>query len=289
MFRFGSRLSGVSLGLVPAGEAVVGNLPAVAGSGASGKYWVAAQAARRSGGASAAALRSLSAGEACGRPNARLYGTEAGKEDGNGGKDDGGDDGEDDDEKTKNNADNADAPDAGPEAAAEASPEDRIAELEEAVKEAEGKYLRALAEQETLRIRTRRDVDDAKEFGIKKFAEDALDVADNLERALDQVPEHERDRGTATHPDLAVLYEGVKMTHDILLHVFERNGVRPFESLDQAFDPDIHMAMVEIPDPTRDAGVVAHVMKKGYKIGDRVLRAAEVGVSKAVPGSEGSA
>jgi molecular chaperone GrpE len=143
--------------------------------------------------------------------------------------------------------------------------------------EARDKMLRTLAEMENLRKRTAREVSDARTYGISGFARDVLDIADNLQRALDAVPVEAR---AAADPGLKALIEGVELTERSLHNALEKNGVRKFDPVGEKFDPNVHQAMYEIPDPSVPAGTIAQVIQSGYMIGERVLRPALVGVAK---------
>jgi molecular chaperone GrpE len=143
--------------------------------------------------------------------------------------------------------------------------------------DARDKMLRTLAEMENLRKRTAREVSDARTYGISGFARDVLDIADNLQRALDAVPAEAR---AAADPGLKALIEGVELTERSLHNALEKNGVRKFDPAGEKFDPNVHQAMYEIPDPSVPAGTIAQVIQSGYMIGDRILRPALVGVAK---------
>lgn len=149
--------------------------------------------------------------------------------------------------------------------------------LAKEVAEARDKMLRTLAEMENLRQRTRREVADAKIYGITGFARDVLDIADNLQRALDAVPPEAR---AAADPGLKALIEGVELTERSLLNALEKNGVKKFDPAGQKFDPNFQQAMYEVPDPSVPSGTVVQVVQAGFMIGERVLRPALVGVSK---------
>jgi molecular chaperone GrpE len=143
--------------------------------------------------------------------------------------------------------------------------------------DARDKMLRTLAEMENLRKRTAREVSDARTYGISGFARDVLDIADNLQRALDAVPVEAR---AAADPGLKALIEGVELTERSLHNALEKNGVRKFDPAGEKFDPNVHQAMYEVPDPSVPAGTIAQVIQSGYMIGERVLRPALVGVAK---------
>ncbi|CCD98001.1 nucleotide exchange factor GrpE [Bradyrhizobium sp. STM 3809] len=143
--------------------------------------------------------------------------------------------------------------------------------------EARDKMLRTLAEMENLRKRTAREVADARMYGITGFARDVLDIADNLQRALDAVPAETRANADA---GLKSLIEGVELTERSLLNTLEKNGVKKFDPTGQKFDPNFQQAMYEVPDASVPSGTVVQVVQAGFMIGERVLRPALVGVSK---------
>jgi molecular chaperone GrpE len=145
------------------------------------------------------------------------------------------------------------------------------------VAEAKDKVLRTLAEMENLRRRTSKEVADARSYGIASFARDVLDIADNLQRALDAVPAEAR---AAADPGLKALIEGVELTERSLHATLEKNGVRKFDPTGEKFDPNFQQAMYEVPDASVPPGTVVQVAQAGYTIGDRVLRPALVGVAK---------
>ena len=143
--------------------------------------------------------------------------------------------------------------------------------------EARDKMLRTLAEMENLRKRTAREVSDARTYGITGFARDVLDIADNLQRALDAVPAEAKANAD---PGLKGLIEGVELTERSLINALEKHGVKKFDPSGEKFDPNFQQAMYEVPDPSVPAGTVVQVVQAGYMIGDRILRPALVGVAK---------
>jgi molecular chaperone GrpE len=142
------------------------------------------------------------------------------------------------------------------------------------------KLLRTLADMENLRRRTQREVADARAYAVTAFARDMLTVADNIHRALESVPEEAKaNMGDA----LKALIEGIELTERDLQKTLERHGVRKLSPEGEKFDPNLHQAMFEIPNPDLPSGSVVQVMQEGYVIGERVLRPAMVGVSKGGP------
>ncbi|MCK7472887.1 MAG: nucleotide exchange factor GrpE [Rhodopseudomonas palustris] len=127
-------------------------------------------------------------------------------------------------------------------------PEPNAAEaIAKELAETRDKMLRTLAEMENLRKRTTREVADARTYGVTSFARDVLEIADNLQRALDAVPAEARDSADA---GLKALIEGVQLTERSLLSALEKNGVKKFDPTGQKFDPNFQQAMYEIPDET---------------------------------------
>lgn len=142
------------------------------------------------------------------------------------------------------------------------------------------KLLRTLAEMENLRRRTEREIADAKAYAVTSFARDMLGTSDNLRRALESVPEEAK---TAADAVFKALHEGVELTERDLLKTLERHGVRKIDPQGEKFDPNLHQAMFEAPDAGVPKGMVSKVVQSGYKIGERVLRPALVGVSAGAP------
>lgn len=169
---------------------------------------------------------------------------------------------------------------ASHEAAPERDVHDVIAALNEENAGLKDKVLRTLAEMENLRRRTEREVADARTYATTNFARDVLNVADNLRRALETVSAEAR---TAAEGSLLAILEGIELTERDLLKTLERHGIRKIEPKGERFDPNLHQAMFEVPDPSVPNGTVREVVQAGYVIGDRVLRPALVGVAKGGP------
>ncbi|MEL7031020.1 MAG: nucleotide exchange factor GrpE [Pseudomonadota bacterium] len=177
---------------------------------------------------------------------------------------------------------------AEPEAEADAAPEDAAEEpveltveqqllaLEVEKQELRDQMLRAMAEMENLRKRSEREKTDARIYAIEKFARDLLSVSDNMARALEALPEAEREALTEGGKGLL---GGIEMTQKELHTVLTRHGVTAIEAEPgAAFDPNLHQAVANIPSEHPN-GTIASLFQAGWKIGDRVLRAAMVAVS----------
>jgi molecular chaperone GrpE len=172
----------------------------------------------------------------------------------------------------------ADGDTAGP------TDEGKVAALVEALSKESAEYkdklLRTLAEMENLRRRTEREIADTRLYGVSAFARDIIAVADNMQRALGALDAELREKADA---GTKALLDGVELTERELLKVLEKHGVKKFDPLGEKFDPNLHQAMYEIPDPSQPAGTVAQVVQPGYMIGERVLRPALVAVAKGGP------
>ena len=113
----------------------------------------------------------------------------------------------------------------------------RIAELEGQLKDLQ---LRTQAEVQNIQRRSERDVTAAHKFALEKFAGSLLDVADNLERALQATPSEE--------PALKALHEGVTLTHKLFVDTMKRFGVEAVDPLGEPFNPELHHSGTELGD-----------------------------------------
>ncbi len=132
------------------------------------------------------------------------------------------------------------------------------------------KAVRALAEMENLRKRTKKEMVDAREFAIASFAKEMLSVADSMERAIAAMPKDEEHK---------TMREGVEMVASQLTQVFNKFKIQKFVSMGEALDPNKHQAMMEV-ESDEPAGTIVQEMQAGYTIGDRLLRPAFVGTAK---------
>ena len=149
-------------------------------------------------------------------------------------------------------------------------------ELKEENKDLSDKMMRALAETENIRKKFFKEKKDAEVYGGTKLARDLLSVLDNLNRALESVDDQMKEKQNA-------FLEGIELTKKELLNTFsnhEINELAPMEG--EKFDPKFHQAMFEGPHPIIEKGNIIQVMANGFTIGDRLLRAAQVGVSSGI-------
>ncbi len=151
-----------------------------------------------------------------------------------------------------------------------------VDELKTKLKDAEDKLLRSLAENDNLRKRHDKEIEDNSKYAIKNFSYSLLNVADNLQRALESIPNTE-----ASGLDdniIKNLVIGIKAVEKELIDSLEKHGVTKFDSINQKFDPEIHQAVSKVQNEKAD-GTIVEEMQKGFKIGDRLLRPAMVVVS----------
>ena len=167
----------------------------------------------------------------------------------------------------------------GPEAP-EPEPEDPVIALEAEIAAQKDRLLRALAEVENTRRRADRDRQEASRYGAAGLARDLLSVADNLRRALESLPEEARQGGDEWLKNFVL---GVEMTEKELLGAFSKHAIEKINPLDQPFDHTYHQAMFELADTGKAAGTVVQMLQAGYRLHDRLLRPAMVGVAKAEP------
>ena len=158
--------------------------------------------------------------------------------------------------------------DGGEEPEADAAPDGETALKDQ--------LLRALAETENARRRARKDVEEARAYAISRFAQDLLGVADNLGRALESIPAERRAEDEA----VKAIADGIEMTARELESVLGRHGITRIDPLGETFDYNLHQALFETADTDAPDGTVVQVAQVGYRIGDRLLRPAMVGVAK---------
>lgn len=156
---------------------------------------------------------------------------------------------------------------------------DAMAQLVAENSELKDRVLRGAAELENLRRRSEREKADAAKFGATRFAQSVLSVADNLRRAIDAVPD---DRKDGSDDVVKSIVEGIEMVERSLLTAFEQNGIVPVNPAPgEKFNANLHEALFEVPGTGQPGGSIVQVVDIGYMIGDRLLRAARVGVAKA--------
>jgi molecular chaperone GrpE len=161
------------------------------------------------------------------------------------------------------------------EAAPEVAEQDRAAELEAQLAEAQAAVLYAQADLQNVRRRAEKEVQDARAYAATSFARDILSVADNLARALAAIPAELRN-----DEKLKGLVTGLEATGREIDSVFGRHGISKIVAVGEALDPNRHQAMMEMPSDDAAPGTVVQEIQTGYMIRDRLLRPALVAVAK---------
>ena len=158
----------------------------------------------------------------------------------------------------------------------ESSPAEKITELED-------KLARTFAEMENQRRRFEKEKQDAFEYGGYSFAKEALSLIDNLERSKNVLENDDKLKETEA---LKKILDHLNVIKKDLISIFEKNDIKPIDSLNQKLDPNFHQAMIEIEDDTKEPGTIIQEIQKGFTIKDRLLRPSLVGVSKKVSKKE---
>ncbi|KAL9120069.1 MAG: hypothetical protein Q9187_003381, partial [Circinaria calcarea] len=143
------------------------------------------------------------------------------------------------------------------------------------------KYLRSVAEFRNLQDRTKREIQSARDFAISRFAKDLIDSVDNFDRALSTVPAKKLTEND-NNQDLVNLFNGLKMTEQILTETLKKHGLERFDPSEKGekFDPNLHEATFQTKVEGKEDGTVFHTQQKGFILNGRVIRAAKVGVVK---------
>lgn len=163
-------------------------------------------------------------------------------------------------------------------AAPEALPSDaeRIATLEAELAIMRDKWLRAEADMQNLRTRSKREADDARLYAVQKFARDVVETADNLQRGLESLPAE-----AEAEPELLTkLRGGFASVERAFVAVLERHGVARQDAAGKLFDPELHQAMAEQPAPEGvQPGTVIQAWTPTWTLHGRLLKPAMVVVA----------
>jgi len=155
----------------------------------------------------------------------------------------------------------------------------RIAELEAEAVEMRDRWMRSEAENANVRARARREVDDARQFAVQKFATDVVEAAENLRRGIASLPAPAPNEPAI----VGKLREGLDGIERSFGAILERNGIRREDPTGRAFDPNLHQAMGEQESAAHPPGTVMHAWTGAWTLNGRLLKPAMVVVAKAVP------
>jgi molecular chaperone GrpE len=188
-------------------------------------------------------------------------------------------------EKTQNSAPNGEAVanDAAPPAEAppaEPTTEERYANTLTEVAKLRDQLLRTAADFDNFRKRTRREVDDAQKRGKESTVKDLLPVFDNFERAITHAESTSEAKSVA---------DGLRIVLKQFVDTLEKMGIQRINAVGQPFDPSLHEAIQHMESAEHPAGVVLYDVQPGYRMGEHLVRAAMVVVSKGSPAGTSSA
>ena len=166
--------------------------------------------------------------------------------------------------ETQKNSKETSQPDEQP------SPQEELENLKD-------KLARTFAEMENQRRRYEKEKEDAFEYGGFSFAKEALNLLDNLERSKISL---ENDEALKNTEALKKVSEHFEIINKDMMSILKKNNIEPIKSINEKLDPNLHQAMMEIEDETKDPGTIVQEIQKGFMIKDRLLRPSLVGVSK---------
>ncbi len=155
--------------------------------------------------------------------------------------------------------------------------EKTIVSPEEEINSLKDKLTRAYAEMENQRRRHEKEKDEAFEYGGFSFAKECLNLLDNLERSKTSL---ENDEVLKDSDALNKIIDHINIINKDMLSIFKRNNIEPINALNKKLDPNIHQAMMEVEDDTKEQGTIVQEIQKGFTMKDRLLRPSLVAVSK---------
>ena len=156
----------------------------------------------------------------------------------------------------------------------------QLEEAEAKAKENWDQLLRVKAEQENLRRRHEREVENAHKYALERFVQELLPVIDSLEMGA--------EAAASEGATLDKVREGTELTLKMLLSTIDKFGIQAVHPEGEPFNPEYHQAMSMLESPEHAANTVMNVMQKGYTLNERLIRPAMVVVSKGEPATEKS-
>ena len=152
----------------------------------------------------------------------------------------------------------------------EKNKEDEVEELKE-------KISRIYAEMENQRRRYEKEKDEAFEYGGFGFAKETLSLLDNLERSKTSLENDDNLKGTDA---LKKLIEHIDIINTDMITIFKKNNIEPIEAINKKLDPNLHQAMMEVEDNSKEPTTIVQEIQKGFMMKDRLLRPSLVAVTK---------
>ena len=157
------------------------------------------------------------------------------------------------------------------------SAEESKLSAEEEISSLKDKLTRAYAEMENQRRRHEKEKDEAFEYGGFGFAKECLNLLDNLERSKISL---ENDEILKNSEALKKIVDHINIINKDMLSIFKRNNIEPINAINKKLDPNMHQAMMEVEDDTKEQGTIVQEIQKGFTMKDRLLRPSLVAVSK---------
>ena len=143
------------------------------------------------------------------------------------------------------------------------------------IKDLKDQLLRSLAENENLRKRTAKEIEQIKKYGHISLLRDFLNVVDNMERAVKSSTSEKQSETSIKN-----LIDGIEIVLKEMKSLLDKNQINKIEPLHEKFDYNFHQAMFEAPSSDYEEGLIIEVIQPGYVLHDRLIRPAMVGVSK---------
>jgi molecular chaperone GrpE len=149
--------------------------------------------------------------------------------------------------------------------------EQKIVELQAKLDETENKMLRAQADFDNFRRRSRLDLEAAQKYRAQSLVSEIIPALDNFERALQIEADNDQTKS---------LLQGMNMVYNQLVQALQNEGVEPFNSVGEQFDPHLHQAVMQVENENYESNTVVEELQKGYKLKDRIIRPAMVKVNQ---------
>tara|TARA_B100000965_G_scaffold374435_1_gene365717 strand:+ start:713 stop:1351 length:639 start_codon:yes stop_codon:yes gene_type:complete len=179
--------------------------------------------------------------------------------------------------KSDENVENSENTNSDKEQAPVEKEEEIELEPNEKIKSLEDKVARTLAEMENQRRRYEKEKDDAFEYGGFTFAKEVLNLLDNLERSKQSL---ENDETLKNNDGLKKIIEHLDIIYNDMISILKKNNIELIKSIGKKLDPNLHQAMLEIEDNSKESGTIVQEIQKGFLMKERLLRPSLVGVSK---------
>ncbi|NSM56992.1 nucleotide exchange factor GrpE [Wolbachia endosymbiont of Atemnus politus] len=140
--------------------------------------------------------------------------------------------------------------------------------LKERAAQLEDHLRRAVADNENVKRIMQKQISDASDYAVTKFARDMIDLCDNLRKVMENLKDDD------------LVHEGIKVAHQKIMNDLKKHGIEEIDPIGEPFDSNLHQAVVEREDNEKEVGTIVEVLQTGYAIKSRLLRPAMVIISK---------